>query len=137
MEQQFIWSLRLVRTAAIFGLIGATMGAHMAGAGGYELRPIHAHILVVGWLSLFAWGVYYRLFYIRAKKIAALHVHTALIGSIGLTGGMWLEFLKPFPLPDIVTLLMYIIGGTILLLSFIFFLVTTFWIGEENPHDVK
>ena len=132
MEKQKVWSLWLLRTAAVFGLIGAAMGAHMAGSGGYQLRPIHAHILVVGWLSLFSWAIYYRLFCIQAKKLAALHVYTALIGTIGLTGGMWLEFLKPFPLPDIVTLLLYIIGGSILLLSFIFFLLTTFWIREEE-----
>ncbi|MTD29977.1 hypothetical protein [Planomicrobium sp. YIM 101495] len=132
MKHQKVWSLWLVRAAAVFGLIGAGLGAHMAGSGGYQFRAIHAHILVVGWLSLFSWAAYYRLFFIRSKKIAALHVYTALIGTIGLTGGMWLEFLKPFPLPDIVTLLIYIIGGSILLLSFFLFLLTTFWIGEEE-----
>lgn len=77
MKQQKDWSLWLVRTAAVFGLIGAAMGAHMAGSGAYQLRPIHAHILVIGWLSLFSWGIYYRVFYIQAKKIAVLHVYTA------------------------------------------------------------
>lgn len=118
MKQQLTWSLWLIR----------------AGAGSYHQRPIHAHILVVGWLSLFSWDVYYRLFYIRGQKLAALHTYTVLIGTIGLTSGMWLEFLKPFSLPDIVTLLVYSIGGSILLLSFILFFFTTFWIQtkEEN-----
>lgn len=132
MKQQMTWSLCLIRASAVFGLIGAAMGAHMAGSGSYQLRPIHAHILIVGWLSLFSWGVYYRLFYIRAQKLAALHTYTALFGTIGLTGGMWLEFLKPFPLPDIVTLLIYIIGGSILLISFVLFVFTTFWIREKE-----
>jgi hypothetical protein len=132
MKQQMTWSLWLIRAAAVFGLIGAAMGAHMAGVDSYQLRPIHAHILVVGWLSLFSWGIYYRLFYIRAQKLAALHTYTALIGTIGFTGGMWLEFLKPFSMPDIVTLLIYIIGGSILLISFVLFLLTTFWIREKE-----
>lgn len=132
MKQQKVWSLWLIRTAAVFGLLGAVIGADMAGTGAYDLRPVHAHILVVGWLSLFSWGIYYRVFFIQAKKIATLHVYTALIGTIALTGGMWLEFTKPFPLPEIVNLLVYIIGGSILLLSFVFFLLTTFWIRDEE-----
>ena len=44
--------------AGIYGLLGTIMGAHMAGAGSYALRPIHAHVLVVGWLSLFSWSVF-------------------------------------------------------------------------------
>lgn len=33
---------------------------------------------------------------------------------------------------DIVTLLIYIIGGSILLISFVLFLLTTFWIREKE-----
>ena len=67
------WSLRLIRIAAIFGLIGTVLGSHMAGAGSSAFRPIHAHILLVGWLSLFAWGVFYKIYKVRAKKL--VHVH--------------------------------------------------------------
>ena len=52
------WSIRLIRISAIFGLIGTVLGSHMAGSGSYAFRPIHAHILLVGWLSMFAWGVF-------------------------------------------------------------------------------
>ncbi|ESU33393.1 hypothetical protein G3A_06520, partial [Bacillus sp. 17376] len=63
MEQT--WSIRLIRFAAIFGLIGTFMGSHMAGAGDYAMRPIHAHILLVGWLSVFAWGIFYKNYKIK------------------------------------------------------------------------
>lgn len=43
-----VWSKRLIRFAAIFGLIGAFLGSHMAGAGSLAFRPVHAHILVFG-----------------------------------------------------------------------------------------
>ena len=90
------WSLRLIRISAIFGLIGTVLGSHMAGAGSYAFRPIHAHILLVGWLSLFAWGVFYRIYKVRAKKLIAVQGWTGIIGAIGLTSGMWLQFMKPF-----------------------------------------
>lgn len=69
MNQRF-WSNTLIRLAALFGAIGAGLGAHMAGAGSYALKPIHAHILVAGWLTVFAWGIFYRVVEVRAPKLA-------------------------------------------------------------------
>ncbi|MFJ7933903.1 hypothetical protein [Sporosarcina sp. NPDC096371] len=120
------WSLRLIRVAAIFGLIGTVLGSHMAGAGSYAFRPIHAHILLVGWLSLFAWGVFYKIYKVRAKKLVTLHGWTGIIGAIGLTTGMWLQFMKPFNVNETLALIFYIVGGTILLVSFALFTLITF-----------
>ncbi|MFC4408810.1 hypothetical protein ACFOZY_00030 [Chungangia koreensis] len=120
------WSLRLIRIAAIFGLIGTILGSHMAGSGSYAFRPIHAHILLVGWLSMFAWGVFYRLYTVKYKKLVNLHGWTAILGAIGLTAGMWLQFIKPFNVPDTFALIFYIVGGTILLISFGLFVIVTF-----------
>lgn len=47
---QQTWSMRLIRFSAIFGLVGAVLGSHMAGSGSYAFRPIHAHIVLVSWL---------------------------------------------------------------------------------------
>ncbi|WP_438313115.1 hypothetical protein [Sporosarcina sp. FA9] len=122
------WSIRLIRIAALFGLIGTVLGSHMAGSGSYAFRPIHAHILLVGWLSMFAWGVFYRIYKVHAKKLVSAHGWTAIIGSIGLTTGMWLQFMKPFSVNETLALIFYIIGGTILLVSFGLFVILTFLI---------
>ncbi|MEC5424544.1 hypothetical protein QGM71_13670 [Virgibacillus sp. C22-A2] len=126
------YSKILLRLSAVFALIGVYLGSHMAGAGGYEFRTLHAHILVVGWLSLFAWAVYYKIFTPSSKKLAALHVWTAIIGSIGLTSGMWLYYLKPFDFGDTFITVYFIVGGTILLISFLFFAILTFMKTEEE-----
>ncbi|RFA33389.1 hypothetical protein CAI16_14675 [Virgibacillus dokdonensis] len=120
------YSKTLLRFSAIFAVIGAFIGSHMAGAGGYEFRTVHAHILVVGWLTLFAWAVYYKIFMPANKKLAALHVWTAIIGAIGLTAGMWLYYLRPFNFNETVITILFIVGGTILLISFAIFLILTF-----------
>ena len=120
------YSKRLLRLSAIFAFIGAFLGSHMAGAGDYAFRPIHAHLLVVGWLTLFAWAIFYKVFTPKIGLLAKLHVHTAIIGSIGLTGGMALFIFKPAFLPSVVNTVLYIVGGSILLLSFLFFLFLTF-----------
>ena len=120
------WSIRLIRIAALFGLVGTVLGSHMAGSGSYAFRPIHAHILLVGWLSVFSWGVFYKIYKVRATKLIALHGWSAIIGSIGLTTGMWLQFIKPFNINETFALVFYIVGGTILLASFALFVVITF-----------
>ncbi|PIC76698.1 hypothetical protein CSV74_10450 [Sporosarcina sp. P19] len=126
------WSLRLIRIAAIFGLIGTVLGSHMAGAGSYAFRPIHAHILLVGWLSVFSWGVFYKIYRVRARKLLTLQGWTGIIGAIGLTAGMWLQFMQPFNVNEVFALILYIVGGTVLLVSFALFVVVTFMI-EKTP----
>lgn len=122
------WSLRLIRLAAIFGLAGAILGSHMAGSGSYQFRPIHAHTLVVGWLSVFAWGIFYRVFKIKSSKLVSIHGWTTVIGSIGLTVGMWLNA----TMDNAFALIFYIAGGSILLISFGIFIVTTFMIDTKE-----
>lgn len=120
------WALRLIRISAIFGLIGALLGSHMAGAGSPAFKPVHAHILLVGWLSMFAWGIFYKNYKIKASKLISVQGWTGIIGAIGLTSGMWLQFLQPFGENKALSLPFYIGGGTILLLSFVLFAVITF-----------
>ena len=120
------WSLRLIQFSAIFGFIGTYLGSHMAGQMDYALRPIHAHILLVGWLSVFAWGVFYRLYTVKYKKLVTIHGFLAMIGAVGLTAGMWFYNLNPFNMNDTFVLIFFIAGGTLLLLAFLLFAVITF-----------
>lgn len=121
-----VWSKRLIRIAAIFGVTGAILGAHMAGAGSLAFKPVHAHILVVGWLSLFCWGVYYKAFQVRPSKLVSIQGWTAIVGAAGLSVGLWLRYLMPFGDNKGIILPVYIGGGVILLLSFALFLIITF-----------
>lgn len=125
------YSLLLLRVSALFALLGTVLGAHMAGAGSPALRPIHAHILVVGWLSLFAWSIYYKVYFVSVVKLAKIHVWTAIIGAAGLTSGMWVHFMNVFGFPRAVTLTLYIGGGVTLLISFFLFVVTTFFVTSK------
>lgn len=131
MNMQKRWSIRLVRAGALFGLLGAYLGSHMAGAGSYALRPIHAHILLVGWLSLFVYGLFYKLYKVKFPKLVAFHGWSAIIGAIGLTVGMYLQFIQPFNINETFALVAYIIGGSTLLLSFAVFVLVTFTIEIE------
>ncbi|WP_026688500.1 hypothetical protein [Alteribacter aurantiacus] len=122
----------LLRFAALFALVGTFIGSHMAGAGSYALKPMHAHILVVGWLSLFAFAVFYRMFSIPKKsKLANIQVWTAIIGSVTLPTGMyWERMINEGPLAAF-ALIYYIVGGTILLVSFVLFFIMTFVFSDQ------
>ncbi|RIW32487.1 hypothetical protein D3H55_12935 [Bacillus salacetis] len=126
MEQK--WSLRLIRFAAIFGLIGAFLGSHMAGQMDYALKPIHTHILLVGWLSVFAWGIFYKVYTIKYKKLVAVHSILGMAGALGLTSGMWMYNLNPFELSEAAVTVWFVVGGSLLLLAFLLFVVMTFMV---------
>ncbi len=117
------YSKVLLVTAAIFGLVGTVIGAHMAGAGSYAFRPIHAHILVSGFLALSVFALFYKVFTPKNQLLSTIHVWTAIIGNVGLVVGMYLHFL--LDLPNAATLPVYIGGGVILLVSYAVFLIQT------------
>ncbi|KKB33922.1 hypothetical protein [Bacillus thermotolerans] len=127
-----VWSVRLIRLAAVFGLLGAIVGSDMSGSGNYQLRAIHAHMLVVGWLSVFAWGLFYKVYEVKVKKLVSLHGWTAAVGSVGLTAGMLLYNVNPFNFNEVFTLIAFIVGGTVLLISFVVFILISFLLEKED-----
>lgn len=81
---------------------------------------------MVGWLSVFSWGVFYKLFEVKYPKLVVVHAWSAILGAIGLTVGMWLQFMQPLGIPETFSLIFYIVGGSTLLLSFALFVAVTF-----------
>src|SRR5689334_17767745 len=83
------YSKWLIRTAVVFSIIGAIIGSDMAGRRDLSLIPVHSHILVVGWLSLFAYGIFYYVFPTPEKlRIAKVQAVLALLGGFLLPLGM-------------------------------------------------
>ncbi|MET3682757.1 hypothetical protein ABID56_000847 [Alkalibacillus flavidus] len=121
-----VYSKLLLRLSALFAAVGAILGSHMAGAGSLAFSTIHAHILLVGWLSLFAWSMFYKVYDPVPSLLTTAHVWTGIIGAFGLTIGMWLYYMNPIGLPEPLVTVFFIVGGTILLFSFILFVFVTF-----------
>lgn len=132
MEQQRKWALHLIRFAAIFGLIGVFVGSTMSGNMDYSLRPIHAHIVLVGWLSVFAWGIFYYIVPVRKLVFVKIHSVFGMIGAFSLSFGMWLYNLDPLNLNETFNMLFFIVGGTILLIAFAMFVVITFFVDKKS-----
>ena len=126
------WAIRLIQFAAIFGLIGTFLGSKMSGDLDYSMRPIHAHVLLVGWLSVFAWGIFYSIYTIKYKVLVTIQSILAMTGAFGLSFGMWMYNLNPFNLNETFVMIFFIVGGSLLLLAFALFVVVTFFIENKE-----
>lgn len=128
MENQRKWALMLIRISAIFGVIGTIIGSKMSGDMDYSLRPIHAHVLLVGWLSVFAWGIFYYIIPISKPMLVKVQAIFGMVGAIGLSVGMYFYNFHNSGL----TTFFFIVGGTILLLAFCLFLINTFFVSKRE-----
>ncbi|OXS61922.1 hypothetical protein B1A99_04805 [Cohnella sp. CIP 111063] len=118
------YSKWLIRMAALYSLIGALIGADMAGREDYAMIPVHAHILVVGWLTLFAYGIFYSVFKnVRMVRTAKLQAWTALLGG----GLMPLGMLAYYKAENTATLLAFIVPASVLLVGIALFVVVLFF----------
>ncbi len=128
MVQQRKRAILLIRIAAIFGLIGVVIGSMMSGQENYAYKPVHAHVTLVGWLSVFAWGIFYYTVPVAKAIIVKVQAVFGIIGAIGLTTGMY--FYNFYD--ETWAMVFFIVGGTVLLLAFTLFVLSTWFIKREN-----
>lgn len=118
------YSKWFMRIAAIYALIGALIGSDMAGKKDYSMIPVHTHILVVGWLTLFAYGLfYYVVKEVNMKKTARLHAWTSIVGGGLMPFGMFLYYQMENP----ATLISFIAPASLLLVGMVSFIVILFF----------
>jgi peptidoglycan/LPS O-acetylase OafA/YrhL len=77
------------RTAVVLALLGILMGIIMAATHDHSLMPAHAHLNLLGWVSLFLFGIYYRLYpAIDTSRLALTQVALWTLGTVILTLGV-------------------------------------------------
>ena len=54
--------LKFLALGAAMLVVGVGMGTYMGIAHDFQLSPVHAHVNLVGWVSLSLFGIVYRLF---------------------------------------------------------------------------
>jgi cbb3-type cytochrome oxidase subunit 1 len=68
-------------SAGLYALIGMTLGIYMAISHDHVLAPAHAHINLLGWLSMFVYGFFYHVVPAAAEqRLARIHVGLATLG---------------------------------------------------------
>src|SRR3954447_26197165 len=77
------------RAAVLFGLLGMGMGIAMAMARDHAAMPAHAHLNLLGWVSLFLFGLYYLLHpALDVRRLALVQVGLWSFGTVVLTGAV-------------------------------------------------
>ncbi|WP_019195545.1 hypothetical protein [Afipia birgiae] len=75
--------------AVIAVLIGMSWGIVMAISKDHSAMPAHAHLNLLGWVSLFLFGIFYRLHpSLEVSRTALMQIWVWIIGTISLTVGV-------------------------------------------------
>jgi len=83
---------RFMLTAAVLALIGMCFGIWMGinGPSTFNYAPVHAHINLVGWVSMFLFGLWYKAHpAVAVSAIAQVHYWCALVGVVCLAIGIF------------------------------------------------
>ena len=79
------------QAAVLFVLAGMVWGIQMAISNDHSAFPAHAHLNLLGWVSLFLFGIYYRLNpALDRSKAALVQVKIWCFGTVGTTIGVGL-----------------------------------------------
>jgi hypothetical protein len=110
--------------AALCALIGMMAGLHMGASQDFRLQPAHAHINVVGWLSMAVMGSFYALDRGAPRRLSWVNFALSGLGAVVLplgialvvlgnekTGGMTAMVGGLLSLLGMATFLIVILGG--------------------------
>lgn len=78
---------RFFRAAVIYGLLGMALGIHMAATHDHGQLVAHAHLLLIGWVSMFLFGGFYHL-YAPSDRLGHWQWWISNVGVIVLTAGL-------------------------------------------------
>lgn len=81
---------RFLKLAVIYGLSGMIMGSVMGMTSNFADRDVHAHIGLLGWVSMAIMGLSYRAFPALARsRLATAHFWLYNIGVPVMLTGLW------------------------------------------------
>lgn len=79
------------RAAVIMVVVGMAWGIQMAMTKDHSAMPAHAHLNLLGWVSLFLFGIYYRLHpALDGSRTASVQVWMWIAGTVVMTVGIGL-----------------------------------------------
>jgi hypothetical protein len=96
-------SERFVKIALVYLLLGACLGIYMGVSQDFVLMPVHAHVLLAGWLTLAMAGVIYRAYPAAAgTRLAQAHFWLHNLGLPVFMVGLGLMLTGRATLPPLI-----------------------------------
>jgi hypothetical protein len=76
-------------SAVCLGIVGMLIGIMMAASGDHSVYPAHAHLNLIGWVSLFLIGIFYRFHPdLDGSRLALIQVGIWVCGTVILSCGI-------------------------------------------------
>ena len=115
-------SNNFLRLGVLSALVGMSMGVWMGANEDFVLRPVHAHINLLGFASMMLFGLFYRAFPAAGRGwLPMAHFALSVLGFLILMPTLALMLLaKPFFLPGLIA------SEIMLVLSMLLFVVIVF-----------
>ena len=114
------------KLAVLFVITGMAMGIGMAISQDHAIMPAHAHLNLLGWVSLFLFGIYYeRRPALDTSRLALIQVTIWSIGTVVLAlavAAIHLGYTAAEPVAGIASL---IVLGAMLVFAYLVFRSTT------------
>jgi hypothetical protein len=109
-------------SAVCLGIVGMIIGIGMAASGNHSSFPAHAHLNLLGWVSLFLIGIFYRFHpALDTSRIALVQVGIWICGTIVLTCGVAAIYLGRPDLEVIAIAGSLIVLGAMLMFAYLVF----------------
>ncbi len=84
---------KFIKVAVIFALVGMALGIKMAISGEHDQVQAHAHINLVGWVTMMLYGLFYKSHNDAAQsKLAVVQFWLSTLGAIVINIGVYLLY---------------------------------------------
>ena len=84
---------KFVATGLGFAILGLILGIYMAASHNHGQLSTHAHIMLVGFVVSFIYGVCHKLWLTNSEsRMATIQFYLHVIGAIGITVGLFLLY---------------------------------------------
>lgn len=80
------------RAAVVYALIAMALGIHMAASGNHNQMPTHAHVNLVGWVTIFLYGAFLKLHPASNGRLSSILWFGANAGIILMAVGVYIIY---------------------------------------------
>ena len=110
------------KTAIVFLLVGIGVGLHMSISGNHESTGAHAHVNLLGWVTMALFGTYFALVPHKAqRRIAMVQYGVYTLGCIIMLPSLYLMLSGKPSLEPLVAVGSLIVLAGVLLFAFVLF----------------
>ena len=107
-----------LKAAAVYFVIGVGMGIYMGASHDHTLKPVHAHVNLLGWASMALIGFYVLHFGDRmSRRLERIQFWLHQVGAVILLVGLSLLVLGHTAVEPVVGITSIVVGGSVLLFA--------------------